>query len=222
MSVSAVVVDGGEPTLERCLRSLRGQVDEIVVCPSSRSDLRVAKRYAEVVLEPEDRGMGRARVKGILRATGRYVLSADSDTVYSPAYARFAAEDLGMLNAVKAGTILPLEPSLEGHVECALMPVFGYEFSLAFRRDAFLSAGCHKDEGNYAHRLSDIGLPVVVKLLPLPDVRMVCFTRAPTRIGRVIAKDYWQSLLATGALLGGAVALPLANELSKVLRLTSF
>lgn len=209
MSVTAVVVDNGEINLERSLLSLKPQVDELIVCPGPKSDLTLASKLADRVLEITE-GIGKARVKGILEAKGKYIISADSDCIYDGGYVGSAVQDLQLLNAVKAGRVLPLEWNPVSVFEGLMVPWFCYEFGLAFRRDAFLGARIH--EADYSDGRSDIGLSVLSRLLPVPDPRMLCWTRLPTHYGDIIMRDYLPSILASSALLGGVAAIPLINE----------
>jgi len=217
-SVSCVLVDNGEPVLERSLRSLRDQTVpvEIIVCPGPKTDLRVAEKYADKVLEPVE-AIGRARVAGILAARGRYIVCADSDTVYEKHYAEYAAQTLGSVNAVRAGVILPLEVaeplSVLEPVFHFLFPVGPCEFAIAFRRQAFLEADIHQE--NYDHPLRDVGASVWGKLGLWPDWRMTCWTRLPTRFGRQVAEQYAPSTLAGAIPILGVVGTIIASELTK-------
>ena len=179
--ITAVVVDDGEPSLTECLDSLRRQsVDlRIIVAAGPETNLDVAEYYADRVLEPTV-GIGRARVKGILVAKTPYVLSCDSEAVYSPRYAEYALRNLEAgVACVKAGTILPRELNPLGALEAAFSPLVPYEFSLAFSREAFLEAKVH--EWDYGDPRSDIGIPVALTLTPLPEPAMIVYARLPTR-----------------------------------------
>lgn len=214
MSVTAVYVDNGEPLFEKSLISLKNQVNEIVVCPSSKTDLELAKKYAHTILPAMDGGIGRARVKGIEAAEGKYILSCDSDTTYDRKYADIAVQDLQMFRAVKAGSISPYESTLESQFEAVTMPLFAYEFSLAFRKDDFIRSNIHKCD--YSYGLSDIGFHVLARLPPvLPDYKMKCQTRAPTRLGHGFIKEFLPAIAGIVLTIGGIAALPVLGELSK-------
>jgi len=213
--ITAVVVDNGEEILERCLQSLRLQTVpmEIIVASGPKTDLALAKRYSDLVLDPVA-GIGRARVHAILEASTPYVVSADSDTVYDSKYCEYVLEDLKAWRAVRAGSIRPLEGSPMAWVETATQLAFAYEFSLAFRRQAFLDAGIH--ELDYSHPKNDIGREVLVRLLPLPDPRMVCWTRFPTYHAE-LAAPYVPIALAGLAPLAASAGVALANEVAKIM-----
>jgi len=214
-SVAAVVVDDGEPYFERSLQSLHSQthqLEEIIVVPGPKGDLELAKELADRVLEPT-RGIGDARVKGVLAAKSKYVVSADSDTIYDKRYVEFAVQSLEEWgNAVRAATILPLEWTPLAVVETLFSLVPPYEFSFVFRRKAFLDAGIHLQP--FRGPRDDIGPRVVSRLWPRLDGRMVCWTRFPSE-GAKTASMYGPSALAGLMTVVYTVAVPAANELSK-------
>lgn len=211
--ITAAVVDNGEELLERCLQSLRRQSIpvEIILAPGPNSDVGIAEKYADRVVEPVA-GIGRARVQVILEASTPHVLSCDSDTVYDSRYAEYALLDLGWLSAVKAGSIRPLEGSPLAWVETLTQQLFAYEFSLAFRRQAFLDVGIH--ELDLRHPKNDIGRAVAVRLLPLPDPRMVCWTRFPSYHAE-LAAPYVPIALAGLAPVTASAGISLVNEVLK-------
>ena len=213
--ITAIVCDNGEEMLDRCLQSLKKQSVpvKIIVASGPKTDLAVAERYVDLVMEPVV-GIGRARVKAILEAETLNILSCDSDTVYDSKYAEVACQDLKTLNAVKAGSILPLEGSPLAWVETAIQLAFAYEFSLAFRRQAFLDAGIH--EIDYSKPKNDIGREVLMRLLPFPDPRMVCWTRFPTYHAE-LAAPYLPIALAGLAPLTASAGVALANEVAKIM-----
>lgn len=208
--VTAVVVDNGEILLEHCLQSLRRQTVpvEIIVAPGPKTDLAIAEKYADRVMPPVA-GIGKARVQAILEALTPYILSCDSDTVYDQRYAEYALLDLKTFNAVKAGSIRPLEGSPLAWIEVATQSAFAYEFSLTFRKKAFLDAGIHKLE--YGHPKNDIGRAVLSRLLPFPDPRMICYTRMPTYHAE-LAAPYLPIALLGLAPITVSMGVPLINE----------
>lgn len=212
--ITVVLVDNGEELLERSLQSLRQMTVpvEIIVASGTKTNLAVAKRYADLVLDPVA-GIGRARVRAILAASTPYILSCDSDTVYDSKYAEVACRDLKTWRAVRAGSIRPLEGSPLAWVETATQLAFAYEFSLAFRRQAFLDSGIH--ELDYSHPKNDIGREVLVRLLPFPDPRMVCWTRFPTYHAE-LAAPYLPIAIAGLAPLAASAGVALANEVAKI------
>jgi len=198
--VTAVLCDNGESNLERCLLSLRGQTlkPEVVVASGPKTNVEVAEKYADRVLEPVE-GIGRARVQAILSTNSPYIISADSDCVYDKRYVEFAVEDLEAgMRAVKAGTILPLEwkePLTLAETAFSLIPP--YEFALAFRREDFLKAGIVEEAERYgANPRWDIGGVVVTRLNAWPDFRLVCWTRMPTKGAWSFVENYAVPLLA--------------------------
>jgi glycosyltransferase involved in cell wall biosynthesis len=195
-NVTAVVVDNDGSLLERSLHSLKAQTVpvKIILAPGPKTDLDVARKLADMVLEPTV-GIGKARVKGILTAETDYILSCDSDSVYESHYAEYAVEDLKKIKAVKAGTILPLEwKEPLTLLETALTLIPPYEFSLCFRRQAFLDAKIHLED--YSNPRADIGGAVVNRLNALPDFRLVCWSRIPTKSGYEFAEKYLPSAVA--------------------------
>ena len=135
------------------------------------------------------------------------------NTVYDSKYCEYVLEDLKAWRAVRAGSIRPLEGSPLAWVETATQLAFAYEFSLAFRRQAFLDAGIH--ELDYSHPKNDIGREVLMRLLPLPDPRMVCWTRFPTYHAE-LAAPYLPIAIAGLAPLAASAGVALANEIEKI------
>ena len=84
--ISAVVCCLNSITsIEECLKSLReSNVKEIIVVEGGSSDgtLEVAKKYADILLLDEGRGLGNARNMGLESATGIYVLHSGPDNIY--------------------------------------------------------------------------------------------------------------------------------------------
>lgn len=209
--LTTVVVDNGEPLLERCLQSLKAQTIpvEIIVAPGPKTNLAVAEKYADKVMDPVE-GIGRARVQAIQEASTPYILSCDSDTIYDSRYAATALEDLKRWKAVKAGTILPIDGGKPlGWLETATQLLFPYEFALGFRRQAFLDAGIHKL--SYEHPKNDIGRAVALRLLPAVDPWMRCWTRLPTYHAE-LALEYLPIALMGLVPVAASVGIPLINE----------
>ena len=117
--ITAIVVDNGDALLKESLRSLRNQVDEIIVAPGPKTDLGLANDLADRLMNPV-RGIGLARVRAIQEAKGDRVLSCDSDTVYHDGYSECAEQDLGIFRAVKAGRAYPYEWDPISAVESAI------------------------------------------------------------------------------------------------------
>jgi len=210
---SVVVVDNGEATLEECLKSLRNQSVqdiEIIVAPTENTNLEVARKYADIVLEPM-RGIGRQRVAAILKASSNYIISCDSDSIYDVNYVKYALEDLRFWNVVKAASIYPLKPSYQGYFESLFNPFIPYEHALAFRKDVFLRHGLDKLE--YRDIRSDIGPELAKREFIFQDPRMKVWTRLPTRDGGLIINNYLLSMVLAaipGSIVGGSIIL---NEL---------
>jgi len=198
---TAIVVDNGEPNLPKCIASLRRQTHavRIVVAPGPQTDVRLAEELADEVLEPI-RGIGAARVNAIMKVEDEFIISCDSDCIYDERYVEYAVQDLERYNAVKAGSIMPIEDLLNllGWLEAAFSVVVPYEFALAFRRSAFLEAGCHLDVCEDPR--CDIGLPVMTKLHPVIDWRMKVYARMPTYGAKVAAS-------LTPSIIGGLTPL---------------
>lgn len=89
-------------SIEECLKSLKeSNVKEIIVVDGGSTDgsLDVAKKYADILLKDEGRGLGNARNIGLRRASGRYVLHSGPDNSYKE------KELLKMLNYID-GTVM--------------------------------------------------------------------------------------------------------------------
>jgi glycosyltransferase involved in cell wall biosynthesis len=210
--VVAVVVDDGEPTLERCLLSLRNQthpLSEVVVASGLKTDLNVARRLADRVLNPVE-GIGKARVQAILSCNAEYIISCDSDSVYDPNYVKYAVEDLQRgARAVKAGVILPLEwKNPLAVLESIFTFLPPYEYAIAFRKSEALKAGLLEEAGKEGDNPRwDIGWFIANRLNALPDFRMLCYTRLPTYGANYIAENYLVSALAGTLIPIGTVSL---------------
>ena len=178
-------VDDGEELAEESLRSVRDQgVDELVVVPGPRTRLSVVEKYADVVTEPVS-PVGYARYVGLLRASNRIVAFCDTDTVYGEKYLEHAVEDFSEnpgLAVVKAGVVLPHEPSPLGYAESLVMYFVGaWEFGWVVDRDKLLRALGSDDVELLKRPRVDFGmLPSVRRLKSLVDRRMVIKTRLPT------------------------------------------
>jgi len=212
--VTAVVVDNGEPLIEKSLLSLRNQTVpvEIVLAPGPKTDMRIAKKYADVILEPSDK-IGEARVKAVKAAETEYIVSCDTDTIYDSRYCEYALEDLQRHKAVKAGTILPHEWPPLATIEAMGHLLVPYEFALAFRKSDFLEARIDKED--YSNSRADIGWYVLWRLFPRTDFRMKCWTRFPTYGADYVAKNYLPQALAGLAGITGIGGIIIANELNK-------
>lgn len=209
----AVVVDNGEPLLEKCIRSLRDQTLEpkIIIAPGPRTDLELAESLADLVLEPET-GIGRGRVKAILKADSDYVISCDSDTIYGPGYVERAVNDLRFLPVVKAGTIVPYEPSPLALLEASFASVIPYEFSLALRRQWFIANRIHL--ADYRNPRADIAAVIIRKTIVPADPLMSCRTRMPTHWMKKVSR-YLPSLIAALAAAGLVLAPVALSELEQ-------
>ena len=216
-AVAAVVVDNGEPTLERCLVSLRSQSVRplILVAPGPQTNMEVASKYADRVLPPAD-GIGRARVQAVLEADADYIVSCDSDTVYDGRYVEYALQSLQLFPVVKAGIILPLDSGGGDPLawaESFFSPLIPYEFALAFRKKVFVDAGLDRED--YSNPRADIGVHLARRMFfVLNDPRMTCWTRLPTK-GAVLFKENYL-LSALGAMvpvatLGGVIGFSLLS-----------
>lgn len=209
--ITAVLTDNGEPLLEKCLDSLWNQTvrPEIIVCAGPKTNMELATKYADKVIEPVD-GIGKARVKGILMASNDYIVSCDADTIYDKRYCEYALEDLkGGINFLRAGTILPHD--VVGSItigEMVLTQIIPYEFSLAFNKNEFIRRGLH--ERDYSNPRVDISTYLYTdKILVWPDYRMVLWTRLPTYGAEYIRDNYLPGIVlgimpltAVGVIIG--------------------
>jgi glycosyltransferase involved in cell wall biosynthesis len=195
--VAAVIVDNGEPNLPKCIESLRRQTIpvRIVVASGPKTDMQLASRLADKVYPPIN-GIGKARVNAILNEQAEYIISCDSDTTYEKHYVEYALEDLKSgFKAVKAGVILPLEWNGLGILESALSLAIPYEFALAFRRSEALKFGLVEEAKKWSENRMDIGWFMLTKLNPIPDPRMICYTRFPTYGAKYVSENYLPSAI---------------------------
>jgi glycosyltransferase involved in cell wall biosynthesis len=193
----AVIVDNGEINLPKCIESLRRQTIpvRIVIASGPNTDLEVASRLADKVYPPIQ-GIGKARVNAIVCEDAEYIISCDSDTCYEKHYIEYALEDLKSgFKAVKAGVILPLEWNGLGIVESAFSLAIPYEFALAFRKSEALKAGLIEEAKKWNNNRMDVGWFMLTKLSPIPDVRMVCYTRFPTYGAKYVCENYLASAI---------------------------
>jgi glycosyltransferase involved in cell wall biosynthesis len=220
--VVAVVVDNGEPTLEKCISSLRSQTIpvRVVIAAGPKTDMTLAERLADKVY-PSIIGIGKARINAILNEDAEYIISCDSDSIYESRYVEYALEDLESgAKAVKAGIILPLEWNNPlALLESSFSSMIPYEFALAFRKSEFLKLGLVEEAERISNPRWDIGWRVVMGLSALPDFRMVVYTKMPTYYTNYVAQNYAPSLLA-GALIpiGTVSTIVGASELTKQIR----
>jgi len=189
--ITAVVVDNGEPLLEKSIESLRDQterVNKIIVVGGDKTDYELARAIADEVYGPITKSIGDARVCGILKAEDEIILSCDSDTIYPPEYAEICVTELREHEFVKASRAEPVDGYSDNPLRNALImleqqfyPFVYYEHSLAFRKSAFLSYGLHEFE--FQCKYQDIGYPLMLtKLVPvIPIEDLMCYTRLPTR-----------------------------------------
>ncbi|MCR6691542.1 MAG: glycosyltransferase family 2 protein [archaeon YNP-LCB-003-016] len=200
--VAAVIVDNGEPNLPKCIESLRRQTIpvRIVVASGPKTDMQLASRLADKVYPPIQ-GIGRARVNAIICEDAEYIISCDSDTIYNEHYVEYALEDLKSgFKAVKAGVILPLEWNNGlGILESACSLAIPYEFALAFRRSEALKAGLVEEARKWSDNRMDVGWFILTRLNPIPDPRMICYTRFPTYGAKYMSENYLPSII------GGAI-----------------
>jgi len=202
LTVSTIVVDNGEPTLEECIESIRSQsypVSEIILVASPKTNLELAHRLADRVIGPVDY-IGYGRYLGILEASGEIIMSADSDTVYDKDYLRYAVEDIERsCEAVFAGSVYRY--GFLELVDLVYFSVYGaLEFGTVFLRDRALQV--IDPEWLLEDPRRDI-LPFLRKLNTCVDPRMVCYTRLP------VASTLRAGSTAVGIALAGFIALVL-------------
>lgn len=81
-NLSVIVICRNEALhIERCLQSVHGWADEIVVIDSGSTDgtLEICKRYTEHVHSFDWPGFGPQKNRALARAKGRWILSLDAD-----------------------------------------------------------------------------------------------------------------------------------------------
>jgi glycosyltransferase involved in cell wall biosynthesis len=195
--VSVVLVDNGEQLLERSVASIRSQTarpHEVIIAPGPRTDLDLARRLADTVLEPCD-SIGYARYLGLLRASGDVVMLADSDTIYGENYLRYALEDISRgYQLAKAGTVYPVEPSDPlWFFEHMLFAIGGaWEFGWVVVREELLRLLTPELVERLRNPRADLGhiaywnplASLDLRLRSTVDHRMVLWTRMPTHFTR--------------------------------------
>jgi hypothetical protein len=218
VEVTVVCVDNGEETLLRSLLSLRRQTVKpyIILCGGPKTNFELAGKLADKVLGPIE-GIGKARVEGILQAETECIISCDGDSVYEQHFCQYALEDLKAgAKAVKAGVILPLkwdEPLTLLETAFSLIPC--YEFALAFKKSEFLKLGLVEDAEQATDSRWDIGWRVVTGLNAMPDIRMVVYTRMPTKGAYEFSEKYLFSAVAGSTPILAVVTVPLVASVLK-------
>jgi len=104
--LSAVLITKNEASnLPRCLDSLRGVADEIIVVDSGSTDetIEIARRFTDRILTQDWLGYGRQKQFAVEQATADWVFSIDADEEVSP---ELAAE-LQQLDDGVAGYYIP-------------------------------------------------------------------------------------------------------------------
>ena len=152
--------------------------------PSPRTRLDAVEKYVDRVTEPVS-PVGYARYVGLLAASNRIVAFCDTDTVYDEKYFDYAVEDFAVdpeLGVVKAGVVLPHEPSILGYIQSLTHYLIGaYEFGWIVDREKVLRALGERDVELLKRSRVDFGmLHSVKRLKPLVDRRMKVKTRMPT------------------------------------------
>ncbi len=103
LRLSVILITKNEAErLPRCLESVRGLADEMVVLDSGSSDatLEIARRYTDkVFVSPDWPGFGLQKNRALAYATGDWVLSLDADEWLTP---ELAAEIRQTLQAPQA------------------------------------------------------------------------------------------------------------------------
>jgi glycosyltransferase involved in cell wall biosynthesis len=91
MSISAVVCTwNAAASIDACLRSLRPQVDELIVVDADSTDgtRTIVKRFADHLFTDPRQGLAMARNIGISQASGEELLNAGADNVFPPGSVR--------------------------------------------------------------------------------------------------------------------------------------
>ena len=152
--------------------------------PGSKTRLDVVEKYADMVIEPVS-PVGYARYIGLLKTSNRLVAFCDTDTVYGERYFEHAVEDFASdpeLGVVKAGVVLPHEPSPLGYIQSLAHYLIGaYEFGWVVDRERVLGALGEGDVELLKRSRVDFGmLHSVKRLKSTVDRRMRVKTRLPT------------------------------------------
>ncbi len=113
-----VITKNEEAAIERCLRSVAGIADEIVVVDSQSTDrtLEIARGFGAKILEPRDwPGFGPQKQRAQEAASGEWILSLDSDEWIEDGARREIEAVLRDPNA-KAGYRLPRRNRFIGEI----------------------------------------------------------------------------------------------------------
>lgn len=81
-----LIAKNEEDRIERCLRSVAGIADEIIVLDSGSTDrtVEIAKSFTPKVFETDWPGYGPQKQRALEKAVGEWVLSIDADEALSP------------------------------------------------------------------------------------------------------------------------------------------
>ena len=219
--ISAVILDNGEPTLERCIASLRSQtepLDEIVVEAGPNTNPAISSKADRVIPPGEVERLGEKNIKGILSCRSPYVMICGGDCIYDEAYAKEAVKTLDAgARAVRAGKMLPLGDDLLASVQSALLsgPLWWIwshmEAALAFRREDFIDEGIHLDPRYREYPRRDVGTAIQWRMNPQVNPRMVMWTRLPTYHAR-LAVNYLPAAMGAAVPMV-ALGIPILSQI---------
>ena len=104
--IAAVIITlNEEANLNRCLESVEGLVDEIIVLDSGSKDatVKIAQSWGAQVWEVAWQGYATTKNQGHRRASYSYILSLDADEALSPALRKaiYAAKEEGLTGAYR-------------------------------------------------------------------------------------------------------------------------
>ncbi|MCR6692286.1 MAG: hypothetical protein MRT15_07835 [archaeon YNP-LCB-003-016] len=70
------------------------------------------------------------------------------------------------------------------------------DLTLAFRKNEALKAGLVEEARKWNENRMDLGWFILTRLSPIPDPRMICYTRFPTYGARYVSENYLPSAIA--------------------------
>lgn len=196
--------------MERCLSTLsnqsiaRGEYEIIVVDGKSKdATVEIAKRYADRIVFQKSSGIAGARNDGVRSASGSIIATTDADAIVPPFWLeriRSYFEDPGVVGVV--GPVEPIEVSPKSRALFRLGnlgQLLTYRLSIiqtpgnncAFRKDAFLNAGCFKDLCYNDDIEMGLRLRKMGKIAYDPHIKVKVSTRRMDKDGYLRTLMYW-------------------------------
>ncbi len=198
-----------ERGIEATLRSISSQTlprddYEIIVVDGGSTDntVKIASKYADLVIQQKSKGVGGARNDGVAVARGRVVVHTDADVIVRNDWLQQILSYFSLGVVAVCGPDEPLEPDPKYKVLYSLINLFSllaYKLGVvwtrgtntAVLRDAFLKVGGYTDyplcdDGELGLRLRRIG-----KVLYSPKIVVKMSTRRFKKYGTLRVLKEW-------------------------------